>query len=187
MAAIRVRGRPSISVRYKEGMVRPSIHLSSGRRSKQRHGTSSREEYPSRGFFGRRTGGCGWSAFADGDRPRTGGERLGQLILLTSGWKLVTRELPGADGNVGIEFESGWRGENQTLCHSRTSNGRLPASGGRDSSGCRTTAWGSVRTRPPNCAASCRFHQLQDHVGDLQQVVVGFELFRVDAENVLQV
>src|SRR5271166_2634075 len=30
-------------------------------------------------------------------------------------------------------------------------------------------------------------HQLLDHVGDLQQVVVGFELFRVDAENVFQV
>ena len=31
------------------------------------------------------------------------------------------------------------------------------------------------------------FHELQDHVGDLQQVVVGFEVFRVDAENVFQV
>ena len=29
--------------------------------------------------------------------------------------------------------------------------------------------------------------QLLDHVGDLQQVVVGFEVFRVDAENVFQV
>src|SRR5271157_5191483 len=31
------------------------------------------------------------------------------------------------------------------------------------------------------------FQELQDHVGDLQQIVVGFELFRVDAENVFQV
>src|SRR5439155_2792243 len=31
------------------------------------------------------------------------------------------------------------------------------------------------------------FHELHDHVGDLQQVVVGFEVFRAGAENVLQV
>src|SRR5512135_1164043 len=31
------------------------------------------------------------------------------------------------------------------------------------------------------------FHQLPDHGGDLQQIVVGFELFRVAADNVFQV
>jgi len=31
------------------------------------------------------------------------------------------------------------------------------------------------------------FHQLQDHMGDLQQVVIGFEVFRVGAESVFQV
>ena len=83
-----------------------------------------------------------------------GGEHRGVGFLAAGTWRPGNRS--AATKNYRCGFECGRREGSRRLGRSSSCNGRPPACGGRDSSGCRRAAWGSVPTRPPGDAANCR-------------------------------
>ena len=115
-----------------------------------------------------------------------------------SGWRAAGRHFPGLDPgdpenarlrlkNYRGGFES-WRrgGVEGLVVQDHVTEGIQQAAGeilqaAEQLHGCPSELGRQVSQQ------TAGFHQLLDHGGDLQQVVVGFEVFRVDAENVFQV